>query len=289
MIPAFAEDEVAAENVQEESEEVIQENKPEAIVPSYQNYIDSSLNLHLNLYQDENLEYLILNSHSVDSKKTVVLYSKGKIKRYFYSEDYRLFSIEFWDCKDKVEESYLTKIIFYTYFNEEDNTKLSYYSEQYDLLKQSLVQSFFDKKNNLVEKNEFSFIGTDEKTLCYENKYRKNRRKEYSFKYRYNSEDEIISEEEVHYIYRNGTSFFQIDVSNKKNIYEYLKPDCPPVTSFYENNVLRMKTVYTDDTSYVQNIYFDNGTIIKVEYFNGKKKSEKIYSGQDIIMVKNYD
>lgn len=44
-------------------------------------------------------------------------------------------------------------------------------------------------------------------------------------------------------------------------------------TSFYENSVLRIRTIYADGENYVQTTYFDGGFAVRDFYENGKKIS----------------
>ncbi|MBQ0002028.1 MAG: hypothetical protein KBT21_00680, partial [Treponema sp.] len=117
--------------------------------------------------------------------------------------------------------------------------------------------------------------------LLYKPEYDKRMKLSYSYIYKYDEQERIVLDSVFHYEYRNLYSRKISKKSYRKNVYDYVRADCPPVTSFYENDVLRMKTVYTSKNDYVTFVYFDNNSYVKVEYKNTKKYSETFYVNQE--------
>lgn len=256
------------------------------VIPEYQDILDSSGRLHVFYYKDENIENLTLNNPKNSNQRSVTISSKEKTRRLFYDSNYRLNCAEYWTIKDKSSESGLNKIVYY-FYNDGSNLseigKFQYVMEtkEYLVNEKKYIQVFYDVKNRVVEKNEYVFI-TDEDKLNF--RFTKSYietdipyRREYSFLYKYDQENNIQSEEEFHLEYRSSHSIKNPKINVRKNTYEYIMTEVPPVTSFYENNILRMKTVYSSEKDYVQTVYFDNDTYVKVQYKEGKKVSETFY------------
>lgn len=251
-------------------EEVQKQNEEEKIViPEYENIIDSSKFLHLHSYKDENVEHLILHKNA-RNKKTASYYSNNRLKRFFYNDSLKLELVEFWTTGKTVKESALVKKQLYTYY--QDDSELSFLMEEHDFVKKQIERNYYNKADVLVKKDIFSFFETDDSKIS-------EPRIEYEFSYGYDAEGRLISEKEKHFIYRTAQTKRVLKTVSRRNTYEYLRADSPPVTSFYEDDVLRMRTVYSSENSYVQYVYFDNDNYVKVQYKDGKKILEKFYAG----------
>lgn len=264
------------------------------IIPEYESIIDESNRLHLFSYKDENLEYLTINNRSSD-RKTVTVFSNDKIIRYFYDSDFYLAKVENWKSGKTSADGVLEKVSFYEYLNKKnkDGTEnQNVYSKKimtYDLIKKQLTESYFNKEGLLFEKYIYNFVDTEDKALIYKDKYKNKNRITYSYVYKYDSQNRIILDSVFHYEYKNEITKNVLKKSLRKNIYEYARVDCPPVTSFYENDILRMKTVYSSKDDYVIFVYFDNNTYVKAEYLNSKKYSEIFYVNQEEKVRKVYE
>lgn len=264
------------------------------IIPEYESIIDASNRLHLFSYKDENLEYLTINNRSSD-RKTVTVYSNNKIIRYFYDSDFYLAKVEKWKTGKSSADAVLETVSFYEYLNKknsEENEKKNIYSKKlmtYDLIKKQLTESYFNDSALIFEKYIYDFVETGDNALIYKEKYKNKNRLSYSYVYKYDSQDRIVLDSVFHYEYKNEVTKKVLKKSLRKNIYEYVRVDCPPVKSFYENDVLRMKTVYTSKDDYVILVYFDNNTYVKAEYKNSRKYSEIFYVNQEEKARKIYE
>lgn len=286
-----SEDEKKSE-AEEESEDE-SENKEK--IPQYESIIDESNRLHLYSYKDENLEYLTINNKKADDKKIVTAFSKNRITRYFYDSDFYLSKIEIWQTGETAKDAVLQKVIFYEFTNkrknEDEENKNSYSKKvlEYDLIKQIMTESYYNNESLVSEKKVYDFIDVEEKSLIYKPEFTKRMKLSYSYIYKYDLQDRIIMDSVFHYEYKSLYSRKVIKKSYRKNVYDYVRVDCPPVTSFYENDVLRMKTVYTSNDDYVTYVYFDNNTYVKVEYRKTKKYSETFYVNQEEKFKKIYE
>lgn len=289
----YTKDEQQDSDEKNDSDKEIDSDKKE-IIPEYESIIDESNRLHLFSYKDENLEYLTINNRSSD-RKTVTVFSNDKIIRYFYDSDFYLAKVENWKSGKTSADGVLEKVSFYEYLNKKnkDGTEnQNVYSKKimtYDLIKKQLTESYFNKEGLLFEKYIYNFVDTEDKALIYKDKYKNKNRITYSYVYKYDSQNRIILDSVFHYEYKNEITNKVLKKSLRKNIYEYARVDCPPVTSFYENDILRMKTVYSSKDDYVIFVYFDNNTYVKAEYKNSKKYSEIFYVNQEEKVRKVYE
>lgn len=271
----------AQQNNQEEKKAETKKN----VIPEYEHILDSSSSLHMFTFKDENLEHLVLHQLKTSAQRSLIQTSKNKTKRYFYGDDLRLFCVENWMIGKKVSESYLEKITYYFYGDE--NSRTQYSNKKFDMeskeynIKNNVITQIYYENGHIIEKNQYFIVGvTDEDKLSLTSTYKEipfSIRREYSFFYSYDSAGQVIAEEEIHNEFRNNTTLRVDKTSVRKNIYEYLNADCPPVTTFYENNILRMKTIYSSEKDYVQNVYFDDNNYVKVQIKDGKKVSEIFY------------
>lgn len=267
----------AQENAEKETTEQI---------PQYEHILDASNALHLFSYKDENLEKLVL--HALDDKaEHVVTYNSGsKLSRFFYSKDFELERVEKWNIGKKVSESSLLTV---TYYNDSNgkvkstygNFAYDYQTQEFDIENNFLVESFFSQEGFLLEKNTYSIIGVDE-----ENKLKvggKNpkldfpTRRENSFLYSYDSNNQIVQEEEIQLEYRTPQALRFFKQSSRKMVYQYNGEDFPSVTMFYEDNILRMRTVYKSQNDYTQYIYFSANSYVVVQYEKSQKISEQFF------------
>lgn len=256
------------------------------IVPSFEQIIDSSNQLHFYIWKDENLEHLVLNNSAKKNETKIIHNSAKKTTRLFYDSNHKLTCSEFWTIGKTSSESFLEKIIYYFYsdgnLHEELNMQ-TYFLEtkEFDVKKKKYFQTFYDSQNKVLEKNEYSIIMKDEnEKINFTKSYKEIDfpiRKDYSFFYKYDKDSNILQEEEIHQEYKTEFSMRPYKTNTRKNVYEYLENDCPPSISFYENSILRMKTVYSAQKDYIQNIYFDNQSYIRIQVVAGKRVSEIYY------------
>ncbi len=110
----------------------------------------------------------------------------------------------------------------------------------------------------------------------------------YYYLYKYDEKERILMESETHLEYYKN-SVREKKRNTRKNIYEYIRVDCPPSKTFFENDVLRLKIVYTSKKDYVQNVYFDNDTYVRTEFVNARKHLEVFYVSGEEKLRRTYD
>ncbi|MGN0740921.1 MAG: hypothetical protein ACI4LX_12200 [Treponema sp.] len=255
-----------------------------------ESYIDSSSQLHLYYFkdEDENQEFFCVNKNALDSKKVLTFYSGNKIRRCYYGSDFLPVCVELWKCGKKASDAFIQKICYYEY-DLENKTQFSRIKREYDLTGKKMQEIFYDDKNNIVLKKEYGFINREESALIHKAEYKKNARLNYVYSYKFDSAGRIVFEEENHYLYKNDESFKVQKTSSRKNLYSYVGADSLPIITFYEDNILRMKTVYSSQKNYMQYIYFDNDVMLKIQYINDKRRSETFYAGQEEKLTTVYE
>ena len=108
----------------------------------------------------------------------------------------------------------------------------------------------------------------------------------------YDDTNRVLTEEETTYFtipdpMRRGKT--KPSMLIKKNEYEYTQKSKTPDFKFYEDGVLRMTTLYIDETTYENTMYFDNDYCVKTKYSNGRKVEEIIYSGAVEVKRRNFE
>ncbi len=92
----------------------------------------------------------------------------------------------------------------------------------------------------------------------------------------YDDERRLVAEETTTYSYgRTATGREKVETDVIKKFYAYdglggAKPDI----SYFENEKLRMRTVYESENVYNEMMYFDGGFMVQVRYENGSKVRE---------------
>lgn len=92
----------------------------------------------------------------------------------------------------------------------------------------------------------------------------------------YDDARRLVAEETTAYSYgktATGREKVETDVVKKFYAYDGLGGDKPDV-SYFENEKLRMRTVYESENVYNETMYFDGGFMVQVRYENGSKVRE---------------
>ncbi|MBP5402919.1 MAG: hypothetical protein J6Y36_07170 [Treponema sp.] len=265
------------------------DSKDKEIIPEYDYILDKSEHLHLHTYKDENVEYLSVNKNAVKHSRSVVIYSNKKMKRYFYDKDFYLDYIEVWTGGEKSSDYKIEKVITYKNLKNTDGSGSLFYEVcELDSKNKTYTVNVYNNRHLLFEKNEYD---VSDLTFTEKGSYSGEilpSKKTYAFLYKYDELERITFESETHYeYYKNSKKVKKKNV--RKNIYEFVRYGCPPDKTFYENDVLRMKTVYTSEDDYVQYVYFDNDVYVKVDYKHGRKYSEIFYVGNEEKVKKIYE
>ncbi len=184
--------------------------------------------------------------------------NEKEVTRNFFDNSYRLIKKETWNIPN-VQEAKKLKTEEYSYNG--DSIKPYY---KIIRTEKEIVKTFYTE-NGLPEISEFY---DDKKVLLK------------TFEWVYDNDDRIICETET-------------DVKEafvKKQNYSYNQnEDISPDYEYYENNELRLKTVYTDKGTYVTKIFFEDDFTVTTYYVNNKKIKEEYREKDIIIREKNYE
>lgn len=273
------------------SDGIVDKEKSEKndIVSEYSYYIDSSNRLHIHSYKDENLEILLLNQNNYKKGKTVTFVSNDKLYRFFYNDKLVLNLIEKWNVGKTSAETFLERIILYKEELLENEFKVKI---EYDLINYKSIETVYNKNNLINSKTHFLYLIPSTQTknnISYDKLKSYKSRVESKIQIKYDSENRVIEEQEIVFKYANPDSLSASKIINKKNLYQYEKVGVPATLLYYEDNMLRMKTVYTEYNSYIQEIYFDIDSYIKITYDKGKKKNESLFINKILEDSKDYD
>ena len=191
-------------------------------------------------------------SASASAQKNRVLTSiaNGELQRRFYDEDFRLSKIEYWQIASSSAQSKMWRRRTYAFSAE---GKVSEMHEN-DFDAQTASITFFnpDGKIRSSRKNNLPGGALDSFEI---------------FTYEYDGESRVLQENRQVFRVQGGK---QKRVLSQRVVNKYSGGNLSE-TSFYENSVLRIRTVYTDSENYVQTTYFDGGFAVRDFYENGAK------------------
>ncbi len=207
----------------------------------------------------------------LNTEETVfVHYADNKAVRYFYDSKYRLIKKEYWNMVSVID-SKITGTELYEYEN--DSVKPS----------KKIIEN--DSARIVSNLNENGLVIRMEKYL--------NDKEQSVSLYDYDEFNRLISETCTQYVYEGEKLK---NKTNKKQLFKYKSsPDAeeeenavPPDYEYYEDNVLRTKTEYTEKDKYSTLIIFDENDSVITYYENhikvkdvfmsrGKEKRVKVY------------
>lgn len=198
-------------------------------------------------------------SSSAQKNRVLTNISDGELQRRFYDENFRLSKIEYWHIASSSAQSKMRRRKTYAFGADGKISEL----RENDFDAQTASITFFNsdgkirssRKNNLQDGKLDSFE---------------------IFTYEYDGEGRVLQEDR---------KLFQVQGKKQKRVLSQrvvnkYSGEKISETSFYENSVLRIRTVYTDSENYVQTTYFDGGFVVRDFYENGLKISSTFSNGK---------
>ena len=191
-------------------------------------------------------------SASASAQKNRVLTSiaNGELQRRFYDEDFRLSKIEYWQIASSSAQSKMWRRRTYAFGAEGKVSEMR--ENDFDAQTASITFFNLDGKIRSSRKNNLPSGALDSFEI---------------FTYEYDGESRVLQENRQVFRVQGGK---QKRVLSQRVVNKYSGEKLSE-TSFYENSVLRIRTVYTDSENYVQTTYFDGGFAVRDFYENGVK------------------
>lgn len=247
---------------------------------------DSEQNLSLFSFNDE-----ILAIQKRDNKNILVSSDDKKTIRRFFDEKSRVYKKEIWDISGSFQNSYLKNEELYFY--DEEKTVPSSATLLEENFKYKLT---YNEAGKVVASEKYEYI-PDTKVTENEQETKKSNVLDKGDNYilrsktnwKYNDEGKIIEKLFSEYEYKKVNKTKKTLTSTKKDVYEYKIKDVMPDYYYYENDVLRMKTIYSNEDSYVTTFYFDGGFVVDSVYENATHAKDIFYSNGNIIRQKVYE
>ena len=247
---------------------------------------DSEQNLSLFSFNDE-----ILAIQKRDNKNILVSSDDKKTIRRFFDEKSRVYKKEIWDISGSFQNSYLKNEELYFY--DEEKTVPSSATLLEENFKYKLT---YNETGKVVASEKYEYI-PDTKAAENEQETKKSNVLDKGDNYilrsktnwKYNDEGKIIEKLFSEYEYKKVNKTKKTLASTKKDVYEYKIKDVMPDYYYYENDVLRMKTIYSNEDSYVTTFYFDGGFVVDSVYENATHTKDIFYSNGNIIRQKVYE
>ena len=253
---------------QETDERSDSEQRPVEAEAVEKRLLDSYNRLKVMEYGNE--RFLPVNANS---SKILVHYSDKKAVRYFYDEQFRLVKKEYWNMP-AVADSKITVTEQYEY---NENGKLP--SKKIIENDNSKLVSIFNDNGLVIESKKYEITGKDDE---------RSERIINLTKYEYDDKERLVQEKSTVYKYSDKKL---TGTNEKKQLYIYKNEDeaIPPDYEYYEDNVLRTKTEYTEKDKYMTLIVFDRENSVQTYYENHIKVKDVYYTNGVERRVKLYE
>lgn len=201
-----------------------------------------------------------------NSYVTINKYDK-KLVRKFFDESLKLQKRETWKIGTSIDSSSLEISEDFTYNAE---GKLS----------NSLV-----KNKNEYHKLDYDKNGLVTRSLNYKVEEEKKEILSLST-WNYDDKKRITQRSVTEYEYVNGKRFVK---DSKKEEFSYKIEDGNPDYSYFENNELKLKTVYSALDDYITTMYFDGGFVIESYYKQNNKQKDLIFLNGELRRTRVYE
>lgn len=254
----------------EESEEAEEADEKETAEPeNVEKHLLDSYN-RLRLFEFEKEIFI----PKTERKKRILIHSNEKtVTRTFYDKKYRLVKKEEWDMQNKAD-SKLLKVTEYEYTQDNKNPSLK--KETVDNIK---TETSYNQNGMPSEAKQF-LVEEKSSTLLVNSKWK------------YDEKNRII-EEQISEYSKNTL------VQSKKQKYFYNKVDkenekeepetFPPDYEYYENGLLKIKTVYEKKGTWKNQIFFDDSYSVSTYYVDNKKTKDVYIQNGTIRRSKSYE
>lgn len=196
-------------------------------------------------------------AHVEEKKRVLTDIAGGELLRRFYDENLRLQKAEYWQIASSSAQSKLERVLDYNYNNE---GKINSVKEN-DFSAKTQSLTFFTQSGKIKSQRKNQLV--DDKVESFE-----------VFTFEYNADDKILQEKRQLFEVKNNRD---VRVLTQVTVNKYSGENLLE-TSFYENSVLRLRTVYQNGKKedYIQTIYFDGGITVREFYKEGVKVSATI-------------
>ena len=244
-----------------ENQELNQEQKPEQnLEPEPVEKLLTDTQNRLKLLEYGNERFLPVNTNN---SRVLVHYSDKKAVRYFYDERYRLIKKEYW-IMDTVNSSRINGSEIYEYTADSKNPA------------KKIIENDTTKLVSILNENGF-VIRTEKYELADQEKERSQKTLSIT-EWQYDENNRVTAENCTEYNYDGEKYKGSVQ---KKQVFRYKKEDdsMPPDYEYYENNVLRTKTEYTEKDKYTTLIVFDEENSVKTYYENYIKVKDVFITG----------
>lgn len=183
----------------------------------------------------------------------------GELQRRFYDENFRLCKIEYWHIASSSAQSKMRRRKTYAFGADGKISEL----RENDFDAQTASITFFYPDGKIRSSRKDNLL--DGKLDSFE-----------IFTYEYDGEGRVLQENRKRFQMQDKK---QKRVLSQRVVNKYSGEKLFE-TSFYENSILRIRTVYTDGENYVQTTYFDGGFVVRDFYENGRKVSSAVSNGK---------
>ncbi len=246
------------------------------------NFTDSNRALRLHVRNDEAFAV-----QKTESGRTAVRADNKRAVRSRYDDSMRLIARETWDFSKGADAAFIAKSERYDYG---DGTKLrsaviledsARTETTYDAEGRAVRTDFFQPEKDKTPADATppaDGAAAPKKEALLQNTTR----------FIYNAEGKIAEKQQEKYHYKDG-ALLANETENIRDVFEYKTPDAEPNHFYYENGILRMKTIYTGVDTYIASMYFDGGYSSEIHYEEGQRTKDLFFLNGTLLRSKTHE
>jgi hypothetical protein len=206
---------------------------------------------------------------------TVSTVVDGLLTRRTYDDSYRLRKIESWKMTEKAEDAVLVRLIRYEYTS---GSQLLVSSVDTDYAAGVEIIRDFDSSGRIAEEQHAVLKKTADKT---------EKIVETVTDTDYDRENRVTVRTVTHFIYNDAGALQKKNRTVLK--YNYGGKGERPDLEEYKNDKLEKRVMYTDRSTYVQSLFFDDGYEVRTTFSNGSKIVDRFLKDGAELRRKTYE
>jgi hypothetical protein len=214
-------------------------------------------------------------SYAADGVPAVVSVAGELLTRRTYDDSYRLKAVETWQLSGTAETAVLLRTLRYEY---EGNAQLAAASVAVDHRTGREISKKFDKYGSVIEQKD-SLVETLQGEL--------KKIPERIQRTDYDSENRVTTMTIIRFRYDDAAVLKGQETTCRKFTYD--GKGKLPDTDEYKDGILEKRIVYTDESTYVQSLFFDDGYEVRTTFNNGSKIMDRFLKNGEEIRRKTYE
>lgn len=219
------------------------------------------------------------------SGRMAVSADRKRAVRKRYDDSMRLIAQETWDFSKGAEAAFIAKTERYFYGEKLQSAVISEGANR--------TEHTYDEEGRIIQTN-FLMPEPDERPPIDQtaaNKVSAPKKEpvlQTATRFIYNTEGKLAEKQQEKYHYKDG-ALLANETEKIRDVFEYKTPDAEPNHFYYENGILRMKTIYTGVDTYIASMYFDGGYSSEIHYEEGQRTKDLFFLNGTLLRSKTHE